>query len=105
MKKGNKKIFNNKELLYELINLRLNGWAYTSLGIHFNCDRKAVEKQCKKYDIDKATENIFNIGRIVSQYTPKIEDRFINLGSHRICKGKDYKDYYSHSNKVNYYLQ
>ena len=103
MKKGNKKIFKEKKLLYECVNLRLNGWSYTSLASYFNCDRDSIEKQCKKYDIEPAS-TVFTIERIISQVIPpREESRWLDLGDHRICRGRDYKDY-PHSKIVNYDL-
>ena len=96
MRKGDKRIFDNKPLLYEMINLRLNGWAYTSLALYFNCDTGTIENQCKKYDIDKATDDIFSIERIISKTIPPIEDNFIEIDGYRICKGHDYSYYLNH---------
>lgn len=108
MKKGNKKIFNEKPLLYRLINMRLNGFAYTSLATYFKCDRDSVEKQCRKYDIDKGLEEVFNIERMVSNILPEIpEERFMVIDGFKICKGKSYKDYvnnYPHSKTNKYEL-
>jgi len=98
MKKGDKKIFKDKQLLYKMINLRLCGWDYVSISILFKCDWKAIKCQCRKYDIDRATDDVYGIERIISNTLPAItEDRFIDMGGNRICRGHDYAYYLSHS--------
>lgn len=94
MKKGNKKVFTDKNKLYYLLNMRLCGFSYETLAVFFKVDRTSVENQCEKYDINNATKNIYNIQNILKTTFPApIENKFIDLGGYRICKGRNYKDY------------
>ncbi len=95
MQKGNTKLFINKAKLYEMVNLRICGWAQTSLAMRYSCDRDTIQQQCRKFDIDNEEHDIFNIERIIASVIPKKEeDRFIDFGVIKICKGRDYIDYF-----------
>lgn len=95
MKQGGIKVFNNKQKLYQMTNLRLNGWAFTSLGVLFDCTRVAVQKQCEKYQIFPINQ-VITIERVVSNALPKPdpnERRWVKIGNNKVCMGRTYKEY------------
>ena len=53
MRENDKKIFENKILLYEMFDLRKKGWSYIALGRKFNCDHTSIIYQCQKNNIQK----------------------------------------------------
>lgn len=93
MRKNDKKIFLDKVKLTQLLNLRLNGFALTSLAYLFNCDVMSVWHQCKKYQIEPL-EDVYTIERIIKAVIPKPQPltyRVIN--GEKINIGKNYADY------------
>lgn len=109
MEQGNKKVFNDKEKLYRMVNLRINGFATNSLAVIFNVDRDSIEKQLEKYRIKPKTnpdpwypkrKEVFNIERIVLQALPKPEySQWYIVDGQRFNKGKNYVDYIKDSVK------
>lgn len=59
------KIFYNKPLLYRLVNLRINGYAYSSLAGIFGVDISSVRHQCDKYEL-MPVEDIYTIERLIT---------------------------------------
>ena len=94
-----KRVFANKMILYEMLNLRRIGISSYSLALFYGCDRKAIEKQCLKYGVDSEAPHVFNIERmaveILKNYPEeKKESReFIVKNGERVCLGKNYADY------------
>ncbi len=98
MKKGNKKIFLNKPRLYQMLNLRRNGLALTSLAVIYNCDRTSVAYHCKEYQIAPIDEEVYDLERIISQILPKApQPTFKIVNGERINLGKTYKEYLVHA--------
>lgn len=60
------KLFYDKQKLYTLVNLRRNGYAYTSLALIFKCDVSSVRHQCDKYMV-VPEEEIYTIERIATE--------------------------------------
>ncbi len=82
--KGYKKLFNDKEKLDLLINLRLEGYSISSLATIFHCDKVAIRHQCDKYgiypqDMHNPWMNSFSVSSVVASV----------LG----VKPRSYKDY------------
>lgn len=95
MRLGDKRIFNDHQLLYRVVNLRLNGYASTSLAIIFNCHRSSIESQLSKYAI-RPVGPVFTIERIASDALHHLvapEPRWINVEGQNVSMGKSYKDY------------
>lgn len=93
MKKGNIKLFRDRWLLSDMLSLRTSGWSFTSIAALFACDRKSVEKQCKKYGA-KPNNEVYTIERInKSAIKPLLEDKWIERNGERINKGMNYADY------------
>lgn len=94
MRKGDVKIFADRQKLFQMVNLRRIGWAETSLGMLFGCDRSSIKEQCQKYKINPL-RNIYTIERIASKAMPfernKTDWRMI--GGEKICLGRSYSDY------------
>ena len=107
MKQGNKKLFLNKIILTQMLNLRLNGLALSSLAWIYNCDRDSISKQCAKYGIEPdhiyhkfaapAPHQVFLLERIVSQILPKDGGNYKIVNGERINLGKSYKEYLAES--------
>lgn len=99
MRKGDHKLFSEKPLLYQVVALRLNGYATTSLAILFNCHRSSVESQLERYAIAPMGQ-IYAIERIAShalfQLVPP-EPKWEDDDGEQISKGKTYKQYLEES--------
>jgi hypothetical protein len=95
MRTGDKKLFLDKDRLYKMINLRMNGYAYTTLAGIFHCDISSVRHQCKKYEI-QPVEPIYSLERIVSDILEETEPNEIEweiMYGEKISKGKTYEEY------------
>ena len=93
MRKNDKKLFLNKESLYTMINLRINGFAISSLALLFNCDPSSIRNQCDRYEI-VPLDDIYTIERIIHKTFPKpSESRWKIVDGERINLGKSYKEY------------
>ena len=51
MKKGDKKIFDNIEILQRMLTMRNNGWTVTALARYFDCHHSSVIHQCNRHEI------------------------------------------------------
>lgn len=109
MRQGDKKLFKDKVKLYQLINLRLNGMALSSLALMFSCDRDSVTKQIVKYGVIPShiygLENldipeIFTIERIITQVIPVNFANYKVVNGERINLGKSYKEYVAESKRL-----
>lgn len=95
MRQGDTKLFKDKQKLYKMVNLRRNGWAFTSLELIFGCSRISIQDQCKKYQIYPLNE-VFTIERIISKSFPKAdpnERKWAMIGDNKVCLGRTYKEY------------
>lgn len=104
MPQGGKKTFLNKQKLYNMIQLRRSGLSYYSLGLFFNCSRKAVEAQCKKYGVEIYLHPI-RIERIVLHIVnpnngKKQKQSFRIEAGEKINIGKSYKEYLKEDKKI-----
>lgn len=93
MRKNDRKIFLNKPLLYEMLNLRLSGWALTSLAFYYGCDFTSIKYQCIKYQVEPI-EDVYTIERMIRQIIPKslpLSYKIVN--GEKINLGKSYKEY------------
>ena len=105
MRTGDTKLFLDKSRLYMMVNLRINGFALTTLAKIFGCDVSSIRHQCKKYEI-YPVEDTYNMERIA--YEVIINTKMGNIEwesmyGHKISKGKTYEEYlalagYPHSN-------
>ena len=103
MQLGNKKIFRDKKLLTQMLNLRLNGLALSSLAWLFACDRDSITKQCQKYGIEPhhvysrvmldEEGEVIMVERIVSAVLPKDNLTYKIVNGERINLGKSYAEY------------
>lgn len=92
MRINDKKVFLDKEKLYQMINLRLNGIAVSSLALFFNVDRSSISYQCDKYLIEPNDE-VYTLERIISKVLPKPDLTFKVINGERINLGRSYKEY------------
>jgi hypothetical protein len=86
-------VFKDKTKLYEMVNLRVNGWSLQSLAFLYECDWTSIEHQCRKYQIEPA-EDVFKITNILRKgikNPPKRVWAFID--DEVVCLGRTYKDY------------
>lgn len=51
MRKGDTKLFLDKEKLYEMVNLRLFGFSLDFLALFYGCDKSTLRSICKKYGL------------------------------------------------------
>ena len=58
MRKHDKRVFNKKDKLEKLIELRKEGWTYLSLAFIFGVDHSSIYYECKKYNVDNPTDTI-----------------------------------------------
>src|SRR5260221_11247967 len=93
MRQGDKKTFIQKNKLYAMLNLRLNGLAMSSLALLFGVDRSSIAYQCEKYQIGPQDDSIYTIERIISQIIPKQNIQYKIVNGEKINLGKSYKDY------------
>ena len=63
MRSSYHRIFNDKEKLYQAINLRASGWSFSDLAQMFKCDRDSIRQQCLKYGIQPS--EVFNLGKTI----------------------------------------
>jgi soluble lytic murein transglycosylase-like protein len=71
MVKGSKKIFLNKKMLIEMLNLRRIGFSYNILANMFQVDRTSCAFQADRYGIKP--EVVYDMKSIVSRFLPKPE--------------------------------
>ncbi len=93
MKKGQTTQFANKNRLEEMIKLRRNGLAESSLSLIFNVDKSTIRYHLKKYYITHPVE-VYAVERIVGKTLPNSTDpQWKVVGNERINLGRNYKDY------------
>lgn len=96
---GNKKIFLDRDKLTQMLNLRINGFATTSLSVIFGVNRSSIENQCDKYWV-KPLDEVITIERIVSNVLPPPKkSHWIVVDGERINQGKSYREYLEESRK------
>lgn len=96
MRLGDKKIFQDKQKLYSLVNLRINGYAHTSLAVIFSCDISSIRAQCDKYGIIPQGE-VYTIERLVKDILPQfapLETKWRVIDGKRYALGKTYEEYF-----------
>lgn len=93
MKLGNVKIFKDKSKLYQITNLRINGYALTSLAFLFGCDRSSLGYHFEKYQIVPLVP-VHTIERIAVKAFP-IQPKSVwkEVNGVRYNLGRSYKDY------------
>jgi hypothetical protein len=99
MRTGDHKLFAEKPLLYRAVNLRLNGYATTSLALIFNCHRSSIETQLDRYQVTPIGP-VYTIERIASDalfHLVPPEPKWEEVDGERISKGKSYKEYLQES--------
>ena len=99
MRQGDTKLFSDRDRLCQLVNLRLNGYASTSLAIIFNCHRSSVESQLQRYGI-LPLDTIYTIERIAANVLYHLvppEPKWEEVDGARFSKGKSYADYLKES--------
>lgn len=93
MRLHDRKIFLNKQKLWEMLNLRMNGYAISTLAIIYHCDMKAIRYQCDKYKITPPDNELYAVERIVSKTISKSIGNWKFINGERINIGKSYKEY------------
>lgn len=93
MRKNDKKVFLNKEKLTEMLNLRINGYAIRSLATKYGVDTSSIRYQCDKYLINPMDEEVYDVGRIVSQVLPQPRQTYKIVSGEKINLGKSYTEY------------
>lgn len=95
MKRGDTKVFENRQNLYCALNLRRVGWSFSSIAFLYGCDRTTVENQCQKYAIEPQSESIYSIESIAARaMPPPPSNRWIVIDGERINRGRSYRDYF-----------
>lgn len=110
MKKGNRRIFNDKEALQEMLTLRDKGWSLIALATRFDCDHTSIIFQCRKHGVKPISEKIITIkqtrhlkprlsnGRIDSLLRGRLRevwDNPVDEKGEKVNKGKlTMKEYY-----------
>jgi hypothetical protein len=94
MLQGNKKLFLNRELLYNTLVLRKNGWSFTSLSLLTGADRTSVRSQARKFVVFPITQ-VYNPERIAVTVIQKIQpkDKYKTIKNEKINLGKSYSEY------------
>lgn len=117
MKKGGKRIFNDKEALQEMLTLRNKGWSYTALSVRFNCDHSSILYQCRKHGVElpskvptitiKQTRHLkprLSGGKIlglIKERLRKVWDNPVDEKGNPINRGHNYKFYIDKENEKN----
>lgn len=99
MREGDIKLFASKPLLYQVVNLRLNGYATKSMAILFHCHRSSIESQLERYGVVYKGV-VFTIERITSDVLFRIvppEPKWREVDGEKISQGKSYKEYLKES--------
>ena len=87
------KIFRDRKTLDRLVNLRINGYAVSTLSIMFKCDKHSIRDQLDKYHIEPWTQ-IYSIERIVSEVLPEPKESvWVMKGDYKFNRGHNYSDY------------
>lgn len=96
MRKGDVKIFADRQKLSQMVNLRRIGWAESSLALLFGCNIEPISTKCKRYRI-KPLDNTYTFERIALKAMPVNENktRWRISGGENLCMGRSYKDYFS----------
>ncbi len=93
MRKGDSKLFRNKQVLCDMLTLRTYNWSFTSLALLFGCDRTSIEDQCKKYGAIPGGE-VYTIERIVRDVIKPMTDTIWEVRNGELVnKGRSYADY------------
>lgn len=98
MTKGKKKLFLDKETLYDVMMLRRAGWGFYPLAIMYNCDRTSIRDHARKYVVIPEL-HVFNPQRVVNEVvielypTTSCVEWTDPIEGQRICLGKSYADY------------
>jgi len=93
MRKGDKKTFLNKPLLYEAINLRRVGYTLSILAHIFKVDKSSLRYWFKKYQI-KPYEDVYGLERIAKQIIPPVpRETYKIVNNEKINLGKSYQEY------------
>ncbi len=83
------KIFENRDRLTKMLELRQNGWTYTSLALIYGVDHSSIYHQCKKFHVEKKEGPIdFSIRSLL---------RELEI---RVPKEKTYADYLNESRRL-----
>lgn len=104
------RIFKNKDVLYQMLQLRRAGLTLEALAEIFDCDFSTIYHHCTQYNIhpDRTlwiTPNL--IGKMSSKHIlyieiPNIKNVwYIDSIGERINKGKSYEEYLDEYNKRN----
>lgn len=90
------KIFYDKEKLCIMLNLRINGWAHSSLAILYGIDISSIRHQCDKYEV-MPLEVVYTIERIGNDALSKMplrkEPEWEEWEGKKYAVGKTYAEY------------
>jgi len=92
MRLHDKKLFTDKEMLLQMLNLRVEGYSVSALSTLYNCDKKAIRYQCKKYNVHSDDE-IYSVERITFQTIPRVSGYWKEVNGELVNTGKSYKEY------------
>lgn len=77
-----------------MVNLRISGWAITSLASHFACDIEPISTKCKKYIIEPLDKEVYSVEKLALRTLPlPSKTKWIDFDGRRVCLGRSYKDY------------
>lgn len=104
MKKPYTFISKSPETLYDILQLRRDGWTFNALSHLYGCDRTTLRYHCRKYQIFpiktvfvKNSDEVFDperiVSHIVSELYPKQESVWIVIDGEKINTGRSYKEY------------
>lgn len=91
----NTRPFSDRDLLIEAVNLRINGWALSSLALLYTVDKSSLRGQFKKYRVRPKTD-VYIVERIVmkpiSQQAFEM-NKWKIVDGEKVSRGKTYEDY------------
>lgn len=87
------KIFQDREKLAEMLDLRLGGYSISALATLFKCDKSSIRYQCDKYNVEPPYKEVYAVERIASQVTSSAIGNWKIINGERVNMGKSYKEY------------
>ncbi len=104
-----KAIFDDKNKINKLVNLRLSGYSLVSLSYLFGVHYTDLIYQFRKYNIKlentRNTEGreVYDIPRITSGLIPRLpEDRWFIIDGEKFNRGKSYAEYLADSKRLSH---
>lgn len=98
MRLNDTKIFQDKDKLLEMLNLRIDGCSISFLAAYYHCDKSSIRFQCDKYNVEPSDEKVYAVDRILVQTFPKVVGYWKEVNGERVNVGKSYKEYLQEAN-------